>query len=79
MTIESSVLLKDFLNGFPNSTHPLDNERFAKYAIACAEEGRYINTDEINQYVSNERSEELVSAFEWIRTGIECLKKDGRI
>ncbi|MCR5242995.1 MAG: hypothetical protein K6D61_08980 [Prevotella sp.] len=76
---KSDDLLKDFLNGFPEASHPLDEERFAKYSIACAEEGKYIDTSAINQNVSPERSEELVFAFEWIRQAVDCLKNEGRL
>lgn len=75
----SNDLLDDFLNGFPDASNPLDDIRFAKYSIACAEEGKYINTDIINQNVSKIRYDELVLAFEWIRTAIDCLKKEGRL
>ena len=76
---KSDDLLKDFLNGFPDASHPLDDARFSKYAIACAEEGKYIDTATINKHVSFKLSEELVSAFEWIREAIVCLKNEGRL
>lgn len=76
---KSDDLLKEFLNGYPDASHPLDDARFARYSIACAEEGRYIDTAAIDQNVSPERSEELVSAFEWIREAVKCLKNEGRL
>ena len=76
---KSDDLLKEFLNGFPDASHPLDDARFAMYSIACAEEGRYIDTTTIEQNVSPERSEELISAFEWIREAVNCLKNEGRL
>lgn len=76
---KSDDFLKDFLNGYPDASHPLDDRRFAKYSIACAEEGKYIDTDAINKKVSSERFEELVSAFEWISEAVDCLKNEGRL
>lgn len=76
---KSDDLLKEFLNGFPDASHPLDDKRFAMYSIACAEEGKCIDTDSINQKVSPKRSEELFSAFEWIREAVDCLKDEGRL
>ena len=76
---KSTILLKDFLNGFPDASNPLDDIRFAKYSIACAEEGKSFNGEIIEQKVSKLRYEHLVLGFEWIRTAVDCLKEEGRL
>lgn len=67
-------LLKSFLAGFPDSTHPLDRERFVAYAISCIEKGEYIDVESIQKHgLSNERIDELEIAFGWIKDTMDYL------
>ena len=72
MDIES--LLKIFLGAFPNSTHPFDQERFLKYAIACAIEGRTIDSQTmLDAGVFPENVERYEVAYSWIRNTVEFI------
>lgn len=73
-------LFRAFVGGFPESLHPLDMRRFAAYALACAENGHYINLDEmLENGISQESVELFETAFTWIREAYGCLKASGRI
>lgn len=70
-------LLNDFLNGHPNSSHPLDTERFVRYAIQCAKEGSSIDIDTmLNRGVESDYVEKYEIAYSWIRTTVEILSEE---
>lgn len=67
-------LLKSFLNGFPNSDHPFDRRRFAKYAISCIENNHELDVKALRDSgLTDERIEEYSIAFSWIRDAYDCL------
>ena len=66
--MDKEQLLKNFLGGFPESTHPYDNFRFLKYAVACAVDDSSINSQAmIDAGVSPETVDRLEIAYSWIR------------
>jgi len=66
--MDKEQLLKDFLGGYPESTHPNDNLRFLKYAVACAVDESSINSKAmLDAGVSPETVERLEVAYSWIR------------
>lgn len=68
-------LLNDFLNGHPNSSHPLDTERFVRYAIQCAKEGSSIDIDTMSDKgVEGDYIKKYETAYSWIRTTVEILE-----
>lgn len=70
-------LLKQFLNGFPESTHPKDSERFIAYAVECVKNDHYIDIGEMSSHnISEERIGELQIAFDWIRYTYLYLSKE---
>ena len=76
MIMNEKELLNQFLNGFPNETHPKDSERFLAYAVECAKHNHYIDIEEMSKRgVSNERIEELQIAFDWIKSTVDYLSK----
>lgn len=69
-------LLQDFLNGFPESSHPLDRQRFLNYAIECARNGNYIDSSALLCHgVSKECVEKYEIAFEWIRDTYNAINQ----
>ena len=77
MIMNKETLLQDFLNKFPNAVHPLDEERFLRYAIACAEDDVYIDTEAMkNAGVNLKRIEQLENAYSWIRGTYKFMKKE---
>lgn len=67
-------LLNNFLNGFPNSDHPKDRERFVSYAIACIRNNHLPDLKALkSKGLSDERIEEYSIAFEWIRDAYNCI------
>lgn len=67
-------LLSRFLNGFPNSTHPIDSKNFIKYAVACVENNHYIDVDAMKASgVEHERVEDYMIAFDWIKGTMDYL------
>ena len=75
-----SELLQDFLNKFPNSSHPLDERRFVKYAVSCAKEKSSIDTDAmIKAKVDEKRIHQLEIAYDWIRDAFDYMTEEGMI
>lgn len=77
-TMDREQLLKDFLGLYPDSTHPYDRERFLKYALACAMDGVYIDTDTMvkSNKVTPENIEKYEIAYEWIRDTFDFMIKN---
>lgn len=68
-------LLNDFLNCFPESTHPSDTERFVKYAVQCAKEQCPIDDEAMRASgkMSEERIHDLLIAYDWIRDAYDYI------
>ncbi len=68
-------LLRSFLGGFPESTHPLDTRRFVKYAVACAKEQCCIDDEAMRNSgkLSESKIHEYLIAYDWIRDTYDYL------
>lgn len=67
-------LLNAFLNGFPESYHPYDRERFLNYAIECAKNGNSMDSDEFRKHgLKEDLITEYEIAFGWIKDTYEML------
>lgn len=54
-------LLRNFLGGYPETSHPKDRKRFISYAAECVRNGHYIDTDAMRM---NGMSEESIERYE---------------
>lgn len=62
------------MGGYPESTHPKDNLRFLKYAIACAlDDGSIDSQAMLDANVSPETVERLEVAYSWIRDTVNYV------
>lgn len=69
-------LLKSFLGGFPETTHPHDTRRFVEYAVQCAIEQDTIDEEQIGEKVSQERLHDLRTAYSWIRETVDYIREN---
>lgn len=69
-------LLKSFLGGFPETTHPLDTRRFVAYAVQCAIEQDTIDEKQIGKKVCQKRLHDLETAYSWIRETIDYIREN---
>ncbi|EKD66684.1 MAG: hypothetical protein ACD_49C00022G0007 [uncultured bacterium (gcode 4)] len=51
--MNSKKLLDNFANNYPNSWHPLDEERFKKYVISSFQEWEIISEDELRDLLKS--------------------------
>ena len=47
--------------------------RFVRYAVACAMDNAAINEEKLSENLSNERVDELCSAYSWIKMTLDYV------
>jgi hypothetical protein len=73
--ITKDELLNEFLAIHPDSNHSCDMLRFVRYAVACAKNDEAINEAKLEESLSAERVDELLSAYSWIKMTTDYLSK----
>lgn len=72
---KSEELLRVFLNGSPESTHPKEKERFVAYVLACLEEKKHVDLDVINEKVGEPDFNDYELAIDWIAATYSYIRK----
>ena len=77
MSERTKRFLDAFLNGYPNSDHELDMQRYGLYVASAREDGCSIDYDAISKEVTQERLEELQSIGYGLICALDALDENG--
>lgn len=72
---KSEELLRVFLNGSPEDTHPKEKERFVAYVLACLEERKAVNIETIKERVGEPDFNDYELAIAWIKATYSYIRK----
>ncbi len=77
MIMNEKELLNQFLNAFPDSTHPLDKQRFILYALECIKNRHSIDIEAMERKgISPDMISEYQNGYEWLRDAFRILSGD---
>jgi len=78
--MNENELLEAFLNGFPESEHPLDRKRFIKFCLKSAQNQSAFPDEILRTHgVQEDRISHLESIHSWIRETYDYLQVKGML